>query len=230
VIVEGKGAVLRDVRGRNISMPTPPSGPTCTATTIQNQRRHPRQLKKIAHSSALGLANEPAVVAGEKLVKPPMKFTIHDSRFTIRKHKAARQSQSAKSKIGKGFLFRRRLDGAGSRAQAGLRIHAAHARPKRAKPKFLSLEGAYHGDTVGAVSLGHIDLFHKAYGGMLFKSDKVMSPYCYRCPFNRAKPERADAREYRKCNWECVGKVEQRNFPRSKRKKEILTRPLSSSR
>jgi adenosylmethionine-8-amino-7-oxononanoate aminotransferase len=75
-------------------------------------------------------------------------------------------------------------------------------------PKFLSLAGAYHGDTVGAVSVGHIDLFHKAYGGLLFKSDKVMAPYCYRCPFNRAKPERADARVTRKCNWECVGKVE----------------------
>ena len=53
-------------------------------------------------------------------------------------------------------------------------------------------------------------MFHKAYAGLLFKTDKVMSPYCYRCPFNRAKPERADAREYRKCNWECVGKVEQK--------------------
>src|SRR5439155_19148031 len=78
------------------------------------------------------------------------------------------------------------------------------------KPRFLSLDGAYHGDTVGAVSLGHIDLFHRAYAGLLFKSDKVMAPYCYRCPFNRAKPQRADAREYRKCNWECVGKVEQK--------------------
>jgi adenosylmethionine-8-amino-7-oxononanoate aminotransferase len=58
----------------------------------------------------------------------------------------------------------------------------------------LSLEGAYHGDTVGAVSLGHIDLFHKTYGQLLFKTDKVMSPYCYRCPFNKAKPERRDAR------------------------------------
>jgi adenosylmethionine-8-amino-7-oxononanoate aminotransferase len=77
-------------------------------------------------------------------------------------------------------------------------------------PKFLSLQGAYHGDTVGAVSLGHIDLFYKAYAGLLFKTDKVMSPYCYRCPFNRAKPERADAREYRKCNWECVGQAEYR--------------------
>jgi len=37
-----------------------------------------------------------------------------------------------------------------------------------------------------------------------------MAPYCYRCPFNRAKPERADARDYRRCNWECIDKVEQR--------------------
>ncbi len=29
------------------------------------------------------------------------------------------------------------------------------------RPRFLSLGGAYHGDTVGAVALGHIDLFHK---------------------------------------------------------------------
>jgi adenosylmethionine-8-amino-7-oxononanoate aminotransferase len=85
------------------------------------------------------------------------------------------------------------------------------------KPKFLSLESAYHGDTVGAVSLGHIDLFHKAYGGLLFKSDKAMAPYCYRCPFNRAKPERADARTYRKCNWECTGKLEQKFSAQKKR-------------
>jgi adenosylmethionine-8-amino-7-oxononanoate aminotransferase len=76
------------------------------------------------------------------------------------------------------------------------------------RPRFLSLDGAYHGDTVGAVSLGHIDLFHKAYSGLLFKTDKVRSPYCYRCPFNRAAPERRDARDYVKCNRECVSAVE----------------------
>ena len=85
------------------------------------------------------------------------------------------------------------------------------------KPRFLALDGAYHGDTVGAVALGHIDLFHKAYAGLLFKTDKVMAPYCYRCPFNRAKPERADARDYRKCNWECLDKVEQRFAAQKKR-------------
>jgi adenosylmethionine-8-amino-7-oxononanoate aminotransferase len=85
------------------------------------------------------------------------------------------------------------------------------------KPRFLSLTRAYHGDTLGAVSLGHSDLFRNAYSGLLFKSDVVMAPYCYRCPFNRARPERADAREYRRCHWECVGKVEER-FAAQKRR------------
>ena len=65
--------------------------------------------------------------------------------------------------------------------------------------------------------LGHIDLFHQAYGGMFFKTGQVMSPYCYRCPFNRAKPERADARDYRQCHWECVGQVERKFAARKKR-------------
>jgi adenosylmethionine-8-amino-7-oxononanoate aminotransferase len=85
------------------------------------------------------------------------------------------------------------------------------------RPRFLSLDGAYHGDTVGAVSLGHIDLFHKSYLGLLFKSDKVMTPYCYRCPFNRAKPERRDAREYVQCKRECVSLVEARFAKQRKR-------------
>jgi adenosylmethionine-8-amino-7-oxononanoate aminotransferase len=37
-----------------------------------------------------------------------------------------------------------------------------------------------------------------------------MAPYCYRCPFNRAAPQRADARAWRQCRWECVDQVEQR--------------------
>jgi adenosylmethionine-8-amino-7-oxononanoate aminotransferase len=84
-------------------------------------------------------------------------------------------------------------------------------------PKFLSLQGAYHGDTLGAVALGHVDLFHKTYSRLLFKTDAVMAPYCYRCPFNRARPERADARDYRKCNWECIGQVERKFSAQKKR-------------
>jgi adenosylmethionine-8-amino-7-oxononanoate aminotransferase len=44
-----------------------------------------------------------------------------------------------------------------------------------------------------------------------------MSPYCYRCPFNRAQPERADARACRQCNWECVSKAERAFAHQAKR-------------
>jgi len=36
-----------------------------------------------------------------------------------------------------------------------------------------------------------------------------MTPSCYRCPFNRAKPDNADARSYRKCNFECATLAEE---------------------
>ena len=75
-------------------------------------------------------------------------------------------------------------------------------------PKFLSLARSYHGDTVGAASLGQIELFKQSCNGLLFRADKVISPYCYRCPFNKAKPDRQDARVGRKCKWECVRKLE----------------------
>jgi adenosylmethionine-8-amino-7-oxononanoate aminotransferase len=46
-----------------------------------------------------------------------------------------------------------------------------------------------------------------------------MAPYCYRCPFNRAKPDRADARRYRQCNWECLDKVSTKFESQKKRGK-----------
>jgi adenosylmethionine-8-amino-7-oxononanoate aminotransferase len=52
---------------------------------------------------------------------------------------------------------------------------------------FISLENAYHGDTLGAVSVGGVDLFHKAYKPLLFKTIKAMSPYCYRCEYNKGQ-------------------------------------------
>jgi len=37
------------------------------------------------------------------------------------------------------------------------------------KTRFLSLANGYHGDTIGSVSVGGIDLFHKVYSPLLFK-------------------------------------------------------------
>ena len=189
VLARGKGAVLEDVHGKNFL------DANASIWTNLHGHNHPklnaalqRQLKKVAHTSALGFANEPAALLAERLVK------------------------SAKGSLKKVFFS----DDGSTALEVALKMSYEFTRRtgRSRAPKFLSLAGAYHGDTVGAVSVGHIDLFHKAYGGLLFKSDKVMAPYCYRCPFNRAKPERADARVTRKCNWECVGKVEAKLKPR----------------
>ena len=188
VIVSGKGAILRDVHGREYL------DANASIWTNLHGHGHPRigsairkQLGGIAHSSALGLANEPASLLAERLVKAADRGT---------------------PKLVKVFFS----DDGSTAMEAALKLAYVYARRtgRSRRPRFLSLQGAYHGDTVGAVGLGHIDLFHKAYGGLLFKTDQVMAPYCYRCPFNRAQPERADAREYRKCNHECIDQVEQR--------------------
>src|SRR4030081_1011269 len=69
IITEGHGAVLRDARGREYL------DANSSIWTNLHGHNHPkinaaihRQLGKIAHSSALGLANEPASLLAEKLV------------------------------------------------------------------------------------------------------------------------------------------------------------------
>jgi adenosylmethionine-8-amino-7-oxononanoate transaminase len=200
LIAEGDGALLRDVHGReyidaNSSIWTNLHGHNHPAINSAIQG----QLKKIAHSSALGLANGPASLLAKKLVEA-----------------ANPQSATRNPQLKKVFFS----DDGSTALEVALKLSCEFTRRDRGpkpKPRFLSLDNAYHGDTIGAVAIGHIDLFHKAYAGLLFKTDKVMAPFCYRCPFNRARPERADAREYRKCNWECVTKVEQKFSVRKKK-------------
>jgi adenosylmethionine-8-amino-7-oxononanoate aminotransferase len=196
VIASGKGAVLHDTNGKEYL------DANSSIWTNLHGHRHPvinsainKQLGKIAHSSALGLANVPASQLAQKLVRLA--------------------NPSAREELCKVFFS----DDGSTAMEAALKMAYEFARRSRGarNPKFLSLQSAYHGDTVGAVSVGHIDLFHKAYSGLLFKSDSVAAPFCYRCPHNRAKPERADARLYRKCDWECVKNLERKFSARKKK-------------
>jgi adenosylmethionine-8-amino-7-oxononanoate aminotransferase len=190
VIRSGKGAMLRDSRGRSYL------DANASIWTNLHGHRHPainkaltEQLSRIAHSSALGLASEPASLLAARLAKSAN----------------PRQTLSG-DRLSKVFFS----DDGSTAMEVALKLAYEYTRRTsgRRVPRFLSLSGAYHGDTVGAVSAGHIDLFHKAYRGLLFKTGSVMAPYCYRCPFNRAAPQRADARTYRQCDWECVRMVE----------------------
>ncbi len=70
---------------------------------------------------------------------------------------------------------------------------------KKRKTKFISLDAAFHGDTIGAMSVGGVDLFNKIFSPLFFKSFKAASPYCYRCPAGRDKST---------CNIECIESLE----------------------
>lgn len=184
VIVSGDGAVLRDDRGREYL-----DGNASIWTNIHGHR-HPRinaairaQLDRIAHCSALGLTND---------IAPRL---------------AARLIGLFGTEAGHRVFFA--SDGS-SAIEAALKM-AFQARAYRGEPLrtgFISLGGAYHGDTVGAMSLGHSGAFHRPFAPLMFETTEVMSPACYRCPFNRAHPQRgADARDTRECDWECVGNL-----------------------
>jgi adenosylmethionine-8-amino-7-oxononanoate aminotransferase len=168
-----------------------------------------RQLKRIAHSSALGLANEPAAHLAERLIT-----AANASGSSTRSVSRAPASSKRRGLVRVFFS-----DDGATALEVAVKLAYEFTRRTRGQrqPRFLSLQGAYHGDTLGAASVGQIDLFRRAYAGLLFKSDQVMAPYCYRCPFNRARPERADARVYRRCRWECVDKFEEACTRQAKR-------------
>src|SRR5580700_11032680 len=84
VIESGDGAILRDANGREYL------DANASIWTNLHGHRHPkinaaitRQLKKIAHSSALGFANEPASLLAARLVNaanPPGASTSRSAR------------------------------------------------------------------------------------------------------------------------------------------------------
>ncbi|MBI4773069.1 MAG: adenosylmethionine--8-amino-7-oxononanoate transaminase [Deltaproteobacteria bacterium] len=69
-----------------------------------------------------------------------------------------------------------------------------------AKKSFLCLREGYHGDTLGAVSVGGIDLFHAVYKPLLFRPYISPSPHCYRCELDL---------EPGSCGMACSDRVEE---------------------
>ncbi|GFO59919.1 adenosylmethionine-8-amino-7-oxononanoate aminotransferase [Geomonas silvestris] len=69
------------------------------------------------------------------------------------------------------------------------------------RTKFIAFDNAYHGDTVGAMSVGGIDIYHEVYSPLLFPTIKAPCPYCYRCPLTEDRnPER--------CGMLCLKELE----------------------
>ncbi|MEN6617452.1 MAG: adenosylmethionine--8-amino-7-oxononanoate transaminase [Syntrophorhabdus sp.] len=132
-----------------------------------------RQSEKLCHSTLLGLANVPAVILAKKLteiVPGDLTKVFYSDNGSTSVEIALKMSYQYWQQMG-----------------------------ERKRKKFISFKNAYHGDTIGSVSIGGIDLFHKVYGPLLFKSFKAPSPYCYRCPLKLTKDT---------CGMACIGQFE----------------------
>lgn len=69
------------------------------------------------------------------------------------------------------------------------------------RTRFIMLDNAYHGDTIGAVSVGGVAEYHRLYKPLMFSSIKVQSPDCSSCPKRRSEFT-MDASKC-DCNMEC---------------------------
>jgi adenosylmethionine-8-amino-7-oxononanoate aminotransferase len=177
VIESGKGNILTDIRGKKYI-----DGVSSLWVTVHGHRKKEidaavsAQLKKISHSTLLGLSNVPAVLLAEKLV------------------------QIAPPGLSKVFYS----DSGSTAVEIALKIAFQYWQQKgqeyRGKTGFISLREAYHGDTIGSVSVGGIDLFHEIYKPLLFHSYKIDTPHCYRCALRKTYPA---------CNLACAKQAEE---------------------
>jgi adenosylmethionine---8-amino-7-oxononanoate aminotransferase len=72
---------------------------------------------------------------------------------------------------------------------------------KANKKRFLALTDAYHGETLGALSVGGVELYNQIYQPLLLDTIRTQGPDCFRCPFNNT-PD--------KCDTPCISYVEEK--------------------
>jgi adenosylmethionine-8-amino-7-oxononanoate aminotransferase len=117
------------------------------------------QLDQVAHTTFLGLTNPPAAELAARLaaLAPPGLTRVFFS-------ESGASAVEVALKMAYGYWLHR-------------------GEPQRTL--FASMDGAYHGDTVGSVSVGRIEEFHDTYRPLLFPTRGFAQPYCYRCPLDR---------------------------------------------
>ena len=164
IIIEGgEGAYLYDTEGRKYI-----DGVSSLWVNIHGHRvpeidnAIKDQIDRLSHSTLLGVANPPAAELAKELIDicpPGLKKVFYSG------------------------------DGA-SAVEVALKMSFQYWRHKNKpeKTKFVYLDNGYHGDTLGAVSVGGIDLFHSTFKPLLFETYKAPSYYCYRCPLGKTYP------------------------------------------
>jgi adenosylmethionine---8-amino-7-oxononanoate aminotransferase len=157
VIVKGEGSWLIDSDGRRYL-----DGVASMWTNVHGHC-HPAlnkaladQATRLEHSTLLGLAGEQSILLAKQLV------------------------EITPAGLSKVFYS----DNGSTAVEVGLKMayqfHCHKGEPKRSR--FIRLQHAYHGDTVGSMSVGGIGIYHTTFSPLLFSTIEAPAPYCYRCP------------------------------------------------
>ncbi len=85
------------------------------------------------------------------------------------------------------------------------------------KQKFMCLSEGYHGETIGALSVGSMDLYAKIYKPMLMNAVHTEAPDCYRCPFGKNRDN---------CKCECFVHAEEDFAEHGKELAAVIVEPL----
>ncbi|MFQ5574347.1 MAG: adenosylmethionine--8-amino-7-oxononanoate transaminase [Terriglobia bacterium] len=191
MIVRGQGSLLYDDQGREYF-----DGTSSLWVNVHGHRRREidqavaAQLGRIAHSTMLGLSHEPSSLLAEELVK------------------------IAPGRLGKVFYS----DNGSTGVEIALKAAFQYWQHKGEKQRdqFVSFVNAYHGDTIGAVSVGGMDIFHSRFEPLLFETQLVPSAYCYRCPVGLTHPD---------CELACLNRLEDHLKNRADRVAAVILEP-----
>ncbi len=149
------------------------------------------QVDALPHATFLGLTNPPAIEVATRLV------------------------DLAPDGITRAFFS----ENGAAAVEVALKMAFAYHRHRgdEGRDLFVCLDNAYHGDTLGAVSVGGFDPFHALFGPLLFETRRIPSPYCYRCPLNLTHPE---------CDLACADALDEVLSAEGHRVAAVITEPL----
>lgn len=177
VIERGEGSYLIDIEGKRYL-----DGVSSLWVNVHGHNKRElndaikEQVELIAHSTLLGLANVPSILLAKKLVEitPPglNKVFYSDAGAT-----------SVEIALKMAFQYWKQKDSGAFKK----------------KTRYIALGEAYHGDTIGSVSVGGMELYHDIFRPLLFDCIRVPAPYCYRCPHGLDRNS---------CDLACVREVE----------------------
>ena len=128
---------------------------------------------------------------------------------------AERLAEITPSRINK-FHFN---DNGSSSVEAALKMcfQYYHQTGKPEKQRFMCLSEGYHGETIGALSVGSMDLYSKLYQPMMMKNIHVEAPDCYRCPYGKQRGA---------CQCECFEKAGQAFAAHAQETAAMIVEPL----